>query len=137
MQQGRIDSKGEGGVGKLLSEIIIENLLTGIFYHRYNLTTHAFIFIIYLLTIIGALFQVRMFSPNPHPPPTLSLRSGHIYMKNAHNTKSNEKSYVRFLFCELYLILFTIYGDRPGVPPTKKKLFKSGHILSKDPDGEL
>ena len=52
IQKGRV-----GGVGKLLTEIIIiENLSNGIFYHRYNLTTHTFIFIIYLLTIIGALF---------------------------------------------------------------------------------
>ena len=37
---------------------------------------------------------------------------------------SKEKSnlrFFRFLFFEIWLITFTIYGDTPGVPPTKKK----------------
>ena len=66
------------------------------------------------------------------PPP---LRSGHIYMKDAHSAESNEKSYIRFfwfLVFELWLIEFTIYDDTLGVPPTKtKKLSKSGQICRK------
>ena len=54
---------------------------------------------------------------DPSPPP---LRSGHIHMKDAHSAESNEKSYFRFLFFQLWLIVFTINGDTPGVPPTKK-----------------
>ena len=56
---------------------------------------------------------------DPSPPP---LRSGHIHMKDAHSAESNEKSYFRyfrFLFFQLWLIVFTINGDTPGVPPTK------------------
>ena len=48
-------------------------------------------------------------------------------MKDARSAESNEKSYFRFfrfLFFELWLIVFTIYGDTQSVPPTKKKLFK-------------
>ena len=48
------------------------------------------------------------------------VRSGHIYMKDVHSAESNEKSYFRFLFFELWLIVFTIYGDT-SAPPTKKQ----------------
>ena len=44
-------------------------------------------------------------------------------MKNTHIAESNGKSYFRFsrfLFFKLWQIAFTIYGDTPGVPPTKK-----------------
>ena len=40
-----------------------------------------------------------------------ALRSGHIYMKDAHSTESNKKSYFRFfqlLFFVLWLILFLV-----------------------------
>ena len=55
------------------------------------------------------------------PPP---LRSGHIYMKDANSAELNEKKYFRFfqfLFFDLWLAVFKIYGDTPGVPPTRKK----------------
>ena len=55
-------------------------------------------------------------------PPHTPLRSGHIYMKDAHSAESNEKSIFRFLFFELWLIVFTIHGDTPGfssVSPTQ------------------
>ena len=56
---------------------------------------------------------------------TTTLRSGHIYMKDAYSSESNEKSIFRFflfLFFELWLIVSTIYGDTPGfsiIAPTK------------------
>ena len=52
------------------------------------------------------------------PPP----QKGHIYVKDAHSAESNEKSIFRFLFFELWLIVFTIHGDTPGfssVSPTQ------------------
>ena len=64
------------------------------------------------------------------PPPP--LRSGHIYMEDAHSAASNEKSYFRFSFFELWLIVFKTYDDTPGVPPTKKELYISGRIYRKD-----
>ena len=45
-------------------------------------------------------------------------------MKDAHSAELNEKSIFRFLFFELWLIVFTIYGDTPGfssVSPTEQK----------------
>ena len=75
---------------------------------------------------VRALSQVRI-CPSP-------LRSGHIYMKDSHSAESNEKSYFRlfrFLVFELCMIVFTIYGDPPGMPSTKKKFFKSGQIYKK------
>ena len=42
---------------------------------------------------------------------SFGLRSGHIYMKDAHSAESNEKSsiiFLRFLVFELWLIAFTI-----------------------------
>ena len=78
----------------------------------------------------------------------LLLRNGHIYMKDANTAESNEKSFFRFfrfLFLELWLILFRIYGDTQGVPSPKKnscskeaklfknsKLFKRGQICMKN-----
>ena len=56
------------------------------------------------------------------PPP---FRSGHIYMKDAHSAKSNDKlvfRFLRFSFCESWLIGFTVYGVTSGfssVSPTK------------------
>ena len=43
------------------------------------------------------------------PPPT--LRSGQIYMKDAHCAESNEESICRFLFFKLWLFVFTVFGD--------------------------
>ena len=66
--------------------------------------------------------------------PPAPLRSGHIYMKDAHCAAPNEKSIFRFLFFELWPIVFTFYGDTPeisSVSPTKKKLFKSGQNFRK------
>ena len=61
-----------------------------------------------------------------HPPPPL-LRSGHIYMEDVHSAESIEKSYWRFsqfLFFELWLIWFTIYGDILSVTQQKKAVRK-------------
>ena len=43
----------------------------------------------------------------PPPPPPLSFDP--IFMKDAECAESNEKSIFRFLFFELWLIVFTIY----------------------------
>ena len=43
-------------------------------------------------------------------------------MKDAHCAEPSEKSIFLFLFFELWLIVFTIYGDTPDMPPTKKKV---------------
>ena len=40
-----------------------------------------------------------------------------MYMKDAYSAESNEKSISKFLVFELWLIVFTIYGDTPGVNP--------------------
>ena len=70
-------------------------------------------------------------SKDMHTPPPF-LKSGHIYMKDAYHctylsckyahfwgsAESTEKSYFRFLFFELWLIVFVIYCDTPRVPPT-------------------
>ena len=53
---------------------------------------------------------------NPLPP---HLRSGHIYIEDA---QSNEKSYIRFLFFELWLIAFEIYGHTRCTPDQKEKI---------------
>ena len=51
-------------------------------------------------------------------------------MKYGHSAESNEKScirFFRFLFFELWLIVFTIYDDAPGVSsvtPTQKNRSK-------------
>ena len=45
-------------------------------------------------------------------------------MKDAHSAELNEISCIRilgFLFFELWLIVFTIHDNTPGVPPTKNK----------------
>ena len=74
-----------------------------------------------------------MQTPHNHPYSS-PLRSSHIYIEDAHSAESNEKSYIRFfrfLFFELWLIIFKIYGDTLSVPPTTcstcSKLFKSDH----------
>ena len=46
--------------------------------------------------------------------PPLRLRIDFIYMKDAHSAGPNEKLIFQFLFFELWLIVFTIYGDTPG-----------------------
>ena len=51
----------------------------------------------------------------PSPP---FLRSGPIYMKDAHSAELNEKSHFRFF--ELWLIAFTIYGDTRGAINQRK-----------------
>ena len=46
-------------------------------------------------------------------PPLLTIIAP-IFMKDAHSAESNENAFfrlIRFLFFELWLILFTIYGD--------------------------
>ena len=58
--------------------------------------------------------------------PTKPFRSGANFMNDAHSAESHEKSYIRFfrfLDFELWQIVFTIYGNARGVPPTKKKDF--------------
>ena len=52
-------------------------------------------------------------------------------MKDAHSAESNEKSCFRFLVFELWLIVLTICGDTPGVPPTKKKVVQKWSNLQK------
>ena len=47
---------------------------------------------------------------------TPPLGSSDIYMKDTHCVEPNEKSIFRFLFSELWLILFTIFGDTPEFP---------------------
>ena len=52
---------------------------------------------------------------------TPPLKSDENFMKDA---ESDEKSYFkffRFIAFELWLIVFTIYGDTPSVRRTKKK----------------
>ena len=46
------------------------------------------------------------------------LEISSIFMKDVHNAESNEKSifrFLKFLFFELWLSVFTIYGDTPSV----------------------
>ena len=45
-----------------------------------------------------------------------------MVLLHAYIAKLNEKSYVKFLFFQLWLIAFKIYGDTPGVPPTKNEV---------------
>ena len=59
------------------------------------------------------------------------LRNDNICMKDAHSAESDEKSYFRFLFFELWLILITIYGDTLCVQLTKKKSSKVAKIIEK------
>ena len=57
------------------------------------------------------------------------FKSVQIFMKDLECAETNEKSIFQFLFFELWLIVFTIYGDIMGflsMSPTKKKSFKSG-----------
>ena len=56
-----------------------------------------------------------------------------IYSGNMPTMLNRMKNHIlRILFFELRVITFRIYGDTPGVPSTKKKLFKSGQIYRKD-----
>ena len=58
---------------------------------------------------------------------TSPLRSGIIYMEDTHSVESNEKSIFPFLFYELCLIVFKMYGDTPGFSsesPIKKIVHK-------------
>ena len=55
-------------------------------------------------------------------------------MKDAHSAESNEKLFLRFLFFELWLIVFIICGDTSGfssVPPIKKKRSKVAKFTGK------
>ena len=52
--------------------------------------------------IIYGLFLIK----NMQTPP---LRSGYIYMTNAHCVETNEKSILRYLFFELWLIIFQVF----------------------------
>ena len=66
-------------------------------------------------------------SPRPLPPSKVAIFSRKIstvlnWMKNIFSD----------FFLGLWLIVFTIYGDTPIVPPTKKKMFKNSHIHKKD-----
>ena len=67
---------------------------------------------------LSALSQVRIHRPPSHPPQKWT---------DAHSAQSNKKScfkFFRFLIFELWLIVFTNYGDTPGVPSTtKNKVF--------------
>ena len=47
-----------------------------------------------------------------------------LFMIDAHSAESNGKSIFLFLFFELWLIVYTIYGDTPSLAPTKKKVVK-------------
>ena len=56
------------------------------------------------------------------PVPSIDMQTCHfllsfapISMKDAHSTESNKKSIFRFLFFELWLIAFPIYGWRTGI----------------------
>ena len=66
----------------------------------------------------------------------LSPRNGPILKEDARSDESNEKSIFLFLFFELLLIVFTIYGWHTGifkyVTNQKKKSFRSGHIYWKN-----
>ena len=54
-----------------------------------------------------------------------TLRSGHIFMKDANSVEWNEISVFLVFYFELRLIVFTIYGDTPrlflSVSPIRKK----------------
>ena len=43
-------------------------------------------------------------------------------MKDAHNAESDEKACFRFVVYELWVTVFTIHGDTPGMPPVKKNV---------------
>ena len=67
------------------------------------------------------------------PSPPCPFRSTPIFMKDAYSAESNEKSIFQFLFFELWLIVFTIYGWHTWISTHhKKKSFKSGQIYRKD-----
>ena len=79
----------------------------------------------------GRCKRLNVFSPLKYllcegsvPTKDMTLGCGHIYIKNAHSAESNEKLFFGYcwFFFYLWLIVFTIYGDKPGVPPTKKKV---------------
>ena len=69
-------------------------------------------------------FQLKLLVGNCSNFP---LRIAPVFMKDAHSAESNENSMFRFLFFELWLIVFTIYGGTPGissVSPIKKKIIQ-------------
>ena len=51
-----------------------------------------------------------LYNPAPIKDMQTSLRSGYIYMEDAHCTETNENRIYQFLFFELWLIAFTIFG---------------------------
>ena len=56
-------------------------------------------------------FRTLRMLPNMQAPVPFYLRSGHIYMKDSYYVDPNGKSNFRFLFFELWLLVFTIFGD--------------------------
>ena len=89
-----------------------------------------YVFLMLTLWILYTEYKSKGFFPIKDvqiPPPP--LKSGHIYMKDGLSAESNEKSYFIFLFFELWVIVFTIYGNTPGVPPTKKKVVQKWENL--------
>ena len=65
-----------------------------------------------------AMSQVRICRP------TAPLIFAPIFMKDAHSAELNEKSFFLFLFFWLWLIVFTIYGEKSSLSPTKKKVVR-------------
>ena len=72
------------------------------------------------------LSQVRICRPPP-------LSFAPIFMKDVHSAESNEKYIFRYLFFELWLIVFTIYGSPrfSSVSPTEKKIVQKWSNLQK------
>ena len=70
------------------------------------------------------LSQVRICRPPP-------LSFAPIFMKDVHSAESNEKYIFRYLFFELWLIVFTIYQK---ITDHKKKLFRNVQICRKNGD---
>ena len=86
-----------------------------------------------VLTLVWALVIEEVIEDLKDPVPSKDMHSaylpplfrrGHIYMKETHSAESNEKSCIRFLYFELWLIVFTIYGGTTSVSLTKKKVFQ-------------
>ena len=85
-----------------------------------NLAIYTWIYMIYLSnTHIEALSQIRICRP---PPPSEGVQIS-WKMPTVLNRMRNHVS-VRLLVFGLWLILFTIYSDTPGVPPIQKNVFQ-------------
>ena len=59
-------------------------------------------------------------------PPPLSFAP--IFMKDSHGAEANEKSILRFLFFDLWLIVFTVYQK---FTDQKEKLIRSDQLYRK------